>query len=82
MIFSTGIDIVYIARLVKFVNDNAFLDRILTDKEREYIFTKRDPYRHLAGRLGQAAAKARKKQAYVAAACIFVRAIARRRQIL
>ena len=50
MIFSAGIDIVYIARLVKFVNDNAFLDRLLTDKEREYIFTKRDPYRHLAGR--------------------------------
>src|SRR3989338_2656920 len=47
---STGIDIVYIPRLVKYINDDAFLDRLLTDVEREYIFTKKIPYKHLAGR--------------------------------
>ncbi|HBR18223.1 MAG: holo-[acyl-carrier-protein] synthase [Deltaproteobacteria bacterium RIFCSPLOWO2_12_FULL_43_16] len=47
---STGIDIVYIPRLVKYINDEAFLDRLLTDVEREYIFTKKIPYKHLAGR--------------------------------
>lgn len=50
MIYSTGIDIVSIQRLMKYINDEAFLDRLLTDSEREYIFTKRHPHKHLAGR--------------------------------
>lgn len=50
MIYSTGIDIVSIRRLKKYINDDAFLDRLLTDSEKEYIFTKRHPHKHLAGR--------------------------------
>lgn len=52
MIHSTGIDIISIQRLKKNKNisDAAFLDRLLTDKEREYIFEKRNPHKHLAGR--------------------------------
>lgn len=50
MTYSTGIDIVSVPRLMKSVNDNAFLDRLLTDAEKQYIFAKRCPYRHLAGR--------------------------------
>src|SRR3972149_5241326 len=48
--YSTGIDIASIERVKKSVNDDAFLDRLLTDSEREYIFSKRHPYKHLAGR--------------------------------
>lgn len=50
MIYSTGIDIVSVPRLMKSVNDNAFVERLLTDAEKKYIFTKRRPYKHLAGR--------------------------------
>ncbi|MBI3398658.1 MAG: holo-ACP synthase [Deltaproteobacteria bacterium] len=50
MICSTGIDIVYIPRLVKYINDDVFLNRLLTDAEKKYIFTKKLPYKHLAGR--------------------------------
>ena len=50
MIYSTCIDIVSIQRLEWLVNDNAFLDRLLTDRERQYIFTKRYSHKHLAGR--------------------------------
>ena len=50
MIYSTGIDIVSIKRLKELVNDNTFLDRVLTHSERQYIFTKRHPYKHLSGR--------------------------------
>ena len=48
--YSTGIDIASIERVKKSVNDDAFLDRLLTDSEREYIFSKRHPYKHIAGR--------------------------------
>lgn len=47
---SIGIDIASIERLKKFVNDDFFLDRLLTDSERQYIFSKRHPHKHLAGR--------------------------------
>lgn len=47
---STGIDIVSVPRLMKSVNDNAFVDRLLTDKEKKYIFAKKRPCKHLAGR--------------------------------
>lgn len=50
MIYSTGIDIVSVPRLIKSVNDHAFVDRLLTEKEKEYIFAKKRPHKHLAGR--------------------------------
>ncbi|MBI5327981.1 MAG: holo-ACP synthase [Deltaproteobacteria bacterium] len=50
MIFSVGVDIASIKRLKKSVYNNAFLDRLLTDNERQYVFTKRHSYRHIAGR--------------------------------
>ncbi len=50
MIYSTGIDITSIQRFEKNIRDDAFLDRLLTDMEREYIFSKRQPHKHLAGR--------------------------------
>lgn len=50
MIYSTGIDIISIQRLKKNIRDAAFLDRLLTDKEKEYIFSKQHPHKHLAGR--------------------------------
>ncbi len=50
MICSTGIDIISIQRLKKNIRDDAFLERLLTDREREYIFAKRHPHKHLAGR--------------------------------
>lgn len=50
MIYSTGIDIVSVPRLIKSVNDHAFVDRLLTEKEKECIFAKKRPHKHLAGR--------------------------------
>lgn len=50
MSYSTGIDIVSIPRLMKSVNDNDFVDRLLTEKEKKYIFAKKRPHKHLAGR--------------------------------
>lgn len=47
---SSGIDIAVIERFKENVSDPAFVERLLTDAERDYIFGKRLPHRHLAGR--------------------------------
>ncbi len=50
MSISSGIDIAVIERFKENVSDPAFVERLLTEAERDYIFGKRRPERHLAGR--------------------------------
>lgn len=50
MPISSGIDIALIERFKDNVSDSAFVGRLLTDDERDYIFGKRVVERHLAGR--------------------------------
>jgi len=47
---SSGIDIAVIERFKANVSDPAFVERLLTDAESRYVFGKRSPHRHLAGR--------------------------------
>ncbi|MFQ5900929.1 MAG: holo-ACP synthase [Thermodesulfobacteriota bacterium] len=46
--YSTGIDIVYIPRVKEWVNDEVYLDRVLTRDEKGYILEKRYSHKHLA----------------------------------
>lgn len=52
MIDGVGVDIVEIKRLKKAIKkwDDAFLNRVFTQKELEYSHSKKFPYQHLAGR--------------------------------
>lgn len=46
-----GIDIVEISKFRKvFINNRNFVSDIFTDKERDYCFSRKDPYIHFAGR--------------------------------
>ncbi|MBI5970145.1 MAG: holo-ACP synthase [Deltaproteobacteria bacterium] len=47
---SSGIDIAVIERFKANVRDAAFVERLLTNREKAYVFAKRRPHRHLAGR--------------------------------
>lgn len=50
MALSHGIDLAPIARIRELSRDELFLKRVFTEKELEYAFSKKDPYKHLAGR--------------------------------
>jgi len=47
---SSGVDIVSISRIERASkNNNLFLKRVFTERERDFAFERRFPYRHLAG---------------------------------
>ena len=47
---AVGVDIEEISRFEEFGKDNPFLDKIYTEKEKEYCFSKKKPAQHLAVR--------------------------------
>lgn len=49
-IIDIGIDVADINRFVEKADDAVFLNRLLTDSERDYVFLKKHPHRHIAGR--------------------------------
>ncbi len=51
MIYGIGIDLIEIERIRKAIETNPkFLERIFTEKEREYCFRFKNPYEHFAVR--------------------------------
>ncbi len=51
MIYGIGIDLIEIERIRKAIETHPkFLERIFTEKEREYCFRFKNPYEHFAGR--------------------------------